>query len=78
MIDSFVYKAIGDWHWLREGEFRNPNQIIYEDRLLQQFLIMDKQFKNYLVPYLTAPGSGMTVSVDKGWEVLGKILFKMV
>ena len=50
----------------------------YEDMLLVQYIEKNKQFKNSIVPYLAAPGSGMVVSFDNGWEVLGKILVKMV
>lgn len=77
LIDSFIYEAIGDWHWLREGEISYPHQP-YEDMLLVQYIEKNKQFKNSIVPYLAAPGSGMVVSFDNGWEVLGKILVKMV
>lgn len=77
LIDSFVYDAIGDWHWLREGEIKYPHQP-YEDILLVQYNEKNKQFMNSMVPHLTAPGSGMVVSIDNGWEVLGKILYKMV
>ena len=77
LIDSFVYDAIGDWHWLREGEISYPHQP-YENILLFQYNEKNKQFKNGIVPHLTAPGSGMVVSIANGWEVLGKILGKMV
>ena len=78
LIDAFVFYAIGNWHWLREGEIRNPNQFSYEEVLLNQFKLHDQQFRNCMVPYLTVPGSGMVITIDKDWEILGKILNKMV
>ena len=78
MIDTFVFNAIGNWHWLREGEIKNPNQLSYEEVLLNQFKLHDQQFRNCMVPYLTVPGSGMVITIDKDWEILGKILNKMV
>ena len=73
-----LFYAIGNWHWLREGEIRNPNQFSYEEVLLNQFKLHDQQFRNCMVPYLTVPGSGMVITIDKDWEILGKILNKMV
>ena len=70
LIDSFVYSAIGDWHWLRDGEeCRSGNGVSYEQAL----------FNHYNDSYsriVFAPGSGKRVDGDD-WEVLGKVLKKM-
>lgn len=47
VIDSFVYKYIGDWHWLREGEIVSQPMGTYEQKLYQRV------FKYKLFPYCT-------------------------
>lgn len=72
LIDSFVYSAIGDWHWLRDGEeyFSNFNSLTYEQSLLNYY-------NSHFSWLVYAPGSGMKVD-GEDWEVLGKVLKKMV
>lgn len=71
LIDSFVYYAIGGWHWLRDGEKRsNGSGLTYEQSLLDYY----NSHYSWLV---FAPGSGMKVDGDD-WDVLGKVLRKMV
>lgn len=71
LIDSFVYSAIGGWHWLRNGEERsNGNEVAYEKSLL------DYYYSHYSW-MVFAPGSGAKVDGDD-WDVLGKVLKKMV
>ena len=73
LIDSFVYKAIGYYHWSRDDEetdFENGKG--YEEMLLDFFL-----YKPFIKSMLYAPGSGMKVSCDD-WDVLGKVLEKLV
>ena len=71
LIDSFVYSAIGGWHWLRDGEkCCNCTGVTYEQSLLDFY---DSHY-SWLV---FAPGSGMKVEGDD-WNVLGKVLRKMV
>lgn len=76
LIDSFVYKAIGSWRFLNEGEECSSNELTYEQMLL------DYYNDNYpcadiISPSIYAPGSNMKVDTDD-WEVLGKVLNKMV
>lgn len=76
LIDSFVYAAIKDWHWLRDGEQGSGKPSgTYEQVLLDYY----NQFKypTIIPPTIKAPGSGMQVGVDD-WDVLGKVLNKMV
>ena len=71
LIDSFVYSAIGGWHWLRDGEERSSgNSVLYEQALLNHY----NSSYSWMV---FAPGSGSQVKGDD-WEVLGKVLKKMV
>lgn len=70
VIDSFVYFAIGNWHFLREGE-GNSSNTSYEEYLLNKYNDMSRFG---FAPTLYAPGSKMKVDTTKGWEVLGKIL----
>ena len=76
LIDSFVYDAIGVWHFLREGEQKSSGAETYEEYLLNYY---EKQYPyaSLIAPTLSAPGSGMKVAGDD-WEVLGKVLRKMV
>ena len=70
LIDSFVYSAINDWHWLRDGEQPNiGNGMSFEQSLLNRY-------NNSFSWMVYAPGSGSKVS-DDDWEVLGKVLKKM-
>ena len=76
LIDSFVYAAIKDWHWLRDGEQGSGKPSgTYEQVLLDYY----NQFKypTIIPPTIKAPGSGMQVGVDD-WDALGKVLNKMV
>ena len=76
LIDSFVFAAIGFWHWLRENEQSGKNEKAYEQVLLDYY---KNNYPNasYIAPNIYAPGSGMKVGVDD-WDVLGKVLNKMV
>lgn len=75
LVDSFVYRAIGNWHWLRDGEVKNSFlSKSFEESLLDYY---NSTFNNYMISALTAPGSGMRVEIDD-WDVLGKVLNKMV
>ena len=76
LIDSFVYTAIGYWHWLRSDEQRGHNEKTYEQALLDYYN-KTYPYPDLLTPTLYAPGSGMKVGTDD-WDVLGKVLNKMV
>lgn len=74
LIDTFVYDAIGGWHWLRDDEKKgNGFGKSFEETLLDYF----NNFPSYYTPTLYAPGSGMKVDCAD-WDVLGKILNRMV
>lgn len=76
LIDSFVYAAIKNWHWLRDDEQGSGQaQGTYEQAILDYY----NQFQYWTIipPTIKAPGSGMQVGVDD-WEILGKVLNKMV
>ena len=70
LVDSFVYSAIQDWHWLRDGEQRGANYVSYEQTLLDYY-------NNTYSSLIYAPGSGMKVDASGDWDVLGKVLKKM-
>ncbi len=76
MIDSFVYKVIGGWHFLREGEKKSNGTVTFEEDLLNKY--NELSFYGCIAPSLYAPGSNMNVDASKGWDVLGKILNYMV
>ena len=71
LIDAFVYDAIQDWHYTREGEQHFDSGITYEEALLNYY-------NKYPVPVIWAPGSKMPIDISKGWDILGKILNRMV
>lgn len=70
LIDSFIFGAIGDWHWLREGEPRNSG----DGESFEQHLL--DRYENSYSWLVYAPGSGKKVEGDD-WDVLGKVLKKM-
>ncbi|MDO5714882.1 MAG: nucleotidyltransferase domain-containing protein [Tissierellia bacterium] len=70
VIDSFVYYAIGGWHYTKQGE-ENTSSMSYEEVLLNYY--NDKSF-NLQWGGLKAPGSYDDVSVAKSYECLGKVL----
>ena len=76
LIDSFVYEAMGGWHFTRDGEEHVPSQKTYEETLLKHY--DDISMYGMLTPRITAPGSGLPVDSTKGWDVLGKVLNYMV
>ena len=70
LIDSFVYSAIGGWHWTRENEQGgNGNGVSYERSLLDYY---DSHYRWMVF----APGSGSKVD-GRDWDVLGKVLKRM-
>ena len=79
LIDAFGFIAMTDWHWLRDGEEGNPNKPRSYEEALQQYYQVCDSMRQYGGSYtLSAPGSGMRISLDTGWEVLGKVLNKMM
>ena len=73
VIDSFVYVAMGDWHWLWAGEQPTSTTGDFENALLNYF-------QNQNIGYfstLTAPGSGESVNLIDSIDCLGKVLKRM-
>ena len=68
VIDSFVYRAMGEWRWLNEGETSTSKTGDYGIALLNNFLINKSFFR------LSAPGSGDTVDTSGSVECLEKVL----
>lgn len=70
LIDSFVFSAIGGWHWLRTDEPRSSGDgVSFEQSLLNYY-------NSHYSWMVYAPGSGKKVDGDD-WEILGKVLNKM-
>lgn len=73
LIDSFVYKAIGNWHWDRDNyETGGSERGDYEWILLNYYNAISSM-NAYVNPILYAPGSNMIVKGDD-WDILGKVL----
>ena len=73
LVDTFVYEAIGGWHWSRDDKKSSSTGKCFEEILLDYYNSLSSYFK----PTLYSPGSGMKIECDD-WDVLGKILNKMV
>ena len=77
VIDSFVYNAIGDWHWLRDGEIGSGETSgTYESILLTYY----NTHTSYgtIAPSWQAPGSGQVLDTRSSISCLGKVLNFMV
>lgn len=70
VIDSFVYIAINDWHWLNDGEQQSLSALTYEQILLQNL----NGLESYISKYLKAPGSGQAVRSSDSIECLKKVV----
>lgn len=75
LIDSFVYAAINDWHWMKDGEQGSVVPPGAYEQILFDYYNKFKYTTSF-PPDIRAPGSGMQVGVDD-WETLGKVLKKM-
>ncbi len=75
LIDSFVYRSIGQWHFLRAGESSTGQGESYEQYLIKQY--NETSLYGIIPPSLFAPGSEMAVDTSSDWTVLGKVLNKM-
>ncbi len=76
LIDSFVFDAVGDWHFPRLGEEIIVSNESYEESLQKYYNKVS--LYGLLEPSIIAPGSGLEVDSTNGWDVLGKILNDMV
>ena len=75
VIDSFVYSAIGNWQWPREGNSSSAAHGDYE-RILSSYL---NPHSLYLLPLaLTAPGSNQTIDTASSIEGLKKVVYYIV
>lgn len=74
VIDSFVYKAIGNWRWLNSGESSSQPSGTYEQVLLDYY----NQHGICWGMNINAPGSNDPVSTSSSYECLGKVLRSMV
>ena len=77
LIDAFAYRAIGKWHWKRDYEYSSVNNLNenYEQALLNYYDCYP--YSNIYKPTIYAPGSEMKIDCED-WEILGKVLRKMV
>lgn len=72
VVDSFVYLNIGDWHWINKDTGEKARaEGDYEKILLERALQFPDQ------PYITAPGSNMTMETGDSMACLIKILKRM-
>ena len=71
VIDSFVYVAMGDWHWLRDGEASSSPSRTYEQRLLDYF---EEHSFSWSLFGLAAPGSEQSVDINGSITCLEKVL----
>lgn len=71
VIDSFVYAAMGNWEWTREGGSSSAAHGDYE-RVLSDYL---NQNSSYRLPLMiSAPGSNQTVDTASSIECLKKVV----
>lgn len=77
LIDSFIYLAIQDWHWLRDGEEDSGKPFGTYERVLWDYYNDEYPYPDMLTPQIKAPGSGMKIDTESDWEVLGKVLKKI-
>lgn len=76
VIDSFVYNAIGGWHWLNPSEEPGSGSISYEEALLNYY--NNNSFNGIIPVSLSAPGSNQNIDTKSSMECLGKVLKYMV
>lgn len=70
VIDSFIFVAIGYWHWCDGGDGSPAGT--YERLLLEEYNRMTGN--GYVLPSLRSPGSQQPVDAHGSCECLGKIL----
>ena len=70
VIDSFVYTAMGDWHWTRSGSVSSIPEGTYENVLLDY--LRQNSFRGNL--RLNAPGSSQSVSTKNSLECLERVI----
>lgn len=75
VIDSFAYHAIGNWHWLSDGNAPTFYKEDYEKILLKYLNDNTNGLGNFT---LTAPGSNENINTDNSLQCLKKVLECMV
>ena len=75
LIDSFVFYAIGAYRFPYTGVHNLHFASSYWSSLLYSYNKMTKNGRCSVL--LNAPGSNMPVNTSAGWDVLGKIIYKM-
>ena len=72
VIDSFVFLAIGNWHWLENSSASTVSDGKFEQELYNYFI-------NYcqFTTAIQAPGSRDSVNLNDSRECLEKVLYKM-
>ena len=71
VIDSFVYTAMGNWHWCQDGEPSSSAPGDYERILLNYF---NQVYDEWNGLTLYAPGSNQRVETSNSIEGLKKVL----
>lgn len=72
LIDAFVYKAIGGWHFRTDNEQHIDSNTTFEEALVNRY--NELSYGRLIAPTLQAPGSDMQIDPKHGWNVLGKVL----
>ncbi|MHC1692230.1 MAG: nucleotidyltransferase domain-containing protein [Sphaerochaetaceae bacterium] len=75
VIDSFVYAAMDDWHWTRDGETSSTSYGDYE-KVLSDYL--DQYSSPWNPLSLTAPGSNQILDTNSSIECLKKVISYIV
>lgn len=72
VIDSFVYAAINDWHWIK-----SPNEATAEPGQYEQHLLSfyNDNIENKSV--IKSPGSGQVIDLSDSKDCLKKVILKM-
>lgn len=73
VIDSFIYNAMGDWKFVKDGEGASPGT--YEQKLLDYY---NEHCLYWGIITMKAPGSNDEIDIQKSLECLGKVLKYMV
>lgn len=72
VIDSFIYEAMGNWHWVSDGEISFASHGDYE-KVLYNYLV-DKYSLYGMPVMLKAPGSNQAVNASSSIECLKKVV----
>ena len=73
VIDSFVYAAMGGWHWSDPSSTSSAVAGEYERQLYNTYTSIYKY-----ISAINAPGSSQSVDMSRSKECLEKVLYKML